>query len=41
MCVSLGWRAAYYVCGGVTLLFFIAWLIIYGDDPQTHRVRVR
>lgn len=31
-----GWRAAFYVCGGLSLLWAILWYVFYRNDPHQH-----
>jgi sugar phosphate permease len=36
--VSLGWRAAFYICGAVGLLWSVWWFISYRNLPEEHHL---
>ncbi|MDD4702371.1 MAG: MFS transporter, partial [Desulfovibrio sp.] len=34
--IADGWRAAFYVCGGLSLVWSICWWLFFKDDPHKH-----
>ncbi|WP_206956578.1 MFS transporter [Trinickia acidisoli] len=31
-----GWRMSFYICGGLSLLWLLAWALTYTEDPKDH-----
>ncbi|CAJ0607795.1 unnamed protein product [Cylicocyclus nassatus] len=38
MCTDYGWPLAFYTHAGFGLIMFLLWILLYTDDPQTHRI---
>ncbi|MDB5821729.1 MAG: transporter [Herminiimonas sp.] len=34
--VQYGWRASFFICGALSLLWVIAWAFVFTEDPATH-----
>ncbi|MDB5775964.1 MAG: hypothetical protein JWP38_2097 [Herbaspirillum sp.] len=34
--VQYGWRTSFYVCGGLSLLWILAWAFVFTEDPAKH-----
>jgi len=35
--LTLSWRASFYVLGGITAIWVVAWWFYFRDDPRTHK----
>jgi MFS family permease len=34
--VSYGWRASFYICGALSVLWVLAWAFVFTEDPKQH-----
>ena len=37
MASDLGWESVFYIQGGLGIIWYILWLLLVTDEPETHR----